>query len=327
MDELDEYNENMREQREAYGVYDRINLSRENFFDQLTRSELNENKAIAEDLFNQLSEFFDTIPPSNRRLRRAVLNDINLVERVIDKIIDYTNIQGNGFFKRDLGKFPPKMRNNLKKFGDEVIETLTLFRLPMPEVKFLVKLVSGGRVPYDKLWHLGIKVNNKYYIDKDAVWTFKKLPLPSEKKIETFVVTDFKEGVTIKEWLEQTAKRVGKERFYKYTALKNNCQRAMMDLLITLGVNEREYKDFILQDTNLIKSKLPSWSEGMADLFNSAKEIVNRQIEGEGHGEYKGEGDIYDFLFLDKEKIRRARERQGFTKIKGKGVDEPILLF
>lgn len=481
-----------REMRLYYNRLAGIRLGRENVLDQLETRQIKSMIRRGNALFDQYSEFLETIPLSDEPSRKQVLEDINLIESVIEKLEDYviSRYSGGGFWKRDTGKFPPKMRKNLDMFGDEKIETLTVFRVPMPEVKFLVKLFSGGRVPYDTIWHLGIKINNKYYLDKDAVWTFKKLPLPSEKKLESIVVSGFKKGVSIKQWLEQTAQRVGVERFYKYTAFKNNCQRAMMDLLATIGVNERQYKDFVLQDANLIKSKLPSWSEGMADLFNSAKEIVNRRIEGEGfeylgygvgsskvapiddvelrrnymniltsdrglllaqirtigdirrrirrdipeisndvqidlflteqvnilralsreiieafttsnvsterlgnlvdsiqttinginnairnnlgrlieealqeverrrralaeeeerirreeegrplnfipanqrikdeEEEFQGQGNIYDFLFLDKEKIRRARERQGFTKMKGKGVDEPKILF
>ena len=93
---MDEYNQSMLRTRRAYFRLERTNLSDENLFDQYTRNEIRGYIQRANGLLDRLMQFHDSIPYSEKDFRKTVMNDIDLVERVIDKFEEYLLIQGNG---------------------------------------------------------------------------------------------------------------------------------------------------------------------------------------------------------------------------------------
>lgn len=316
-----------RNTRLAYTRFSKVNLDRENILDQYEPRQIRRYIRTAENFLDRYMDFFDSIPRDDLPARRQVLDDINLIESVIEKFQDHLEMRGGGLFKRDKYKFPPKTRKILEKRGNEKLGTIVLYKYLLPDVSKLTKIFSkSGKVPYDDIYHLGMAFNNLRY-DKDAVVTLEAIKgLPSGKpKLETLrIPIDL--DITINEFIDKHQKKMGQERYWNYKALSWNCQDFTMNALKAIGKwNEGEIKDFVLQDPKLIKSDLPDFASSAANFLNELKLIINRQIEGEGHGEYKGDGDIYDFLFLDKDKIRKAREKQGFTQIKGKGREVKIL--
>jgi len=196
-----------------------------------------------------------------------------------------SEIRGDGWFKRDLGKFPPSMRKLLEKIGDEEVKSLSIHRVPLPELKSIEKFFKGGKSAFDDIWHLFLEINGKYFLSKDAVWSLKKTREDLKNpKLESISIpnTEIRFPLTINDWLTVTAKRVGKNRFFKYTSYENNCQKAVLDLINEVGVDNSKYKDFIYQDPSKIYDGLPKISKGLADLFNSFKEVKDRLIQGEG---------------------------------------------
>lgn len=93
---MDEYNQSMLSTRRAYFRLEKTNLSDENLFDQYTRNEIRGYIQRANGLLDRLMQFHDSIPYSEKDFRKTVMNDIDLVERVIDKFEEYLLIQGNG---------------------------------------------------------------------------------------------------------------------------------------------------------------------------------------------------------------------------------------
>lgn len=201
---------------------------------------------------------------------------------ITNKVIYNSQQQGSGWLIRDFGKYPPKMRKQLELYGDEKITDIELFRYPLKELGLLAKLASLGRTPYDELFHLGMRINGKYTLDKDAVLNFVKEPNPASGKqnAEYRKLGKPPNDMTINELLDKTQKRVGKVRFYKYSALKNNCQRFVADLLNTLGLKGND--KWVLQHLDEVKKVLPSFTEPLAGVINTGKEILDRFLYGEG---------------------------------------------
>ena len=247
-----------------------------------------------------INRVYDYTNPSPMGGYERVDKDDN-IEEIYDKddIIEIRNrrhedldslLTGSGIFKRDPYKFSPKVRQFLLDHGHETIQSITLFKYPLKNLSKITSFFSKGKsVSFDSVYHLGMHINDSYIIDKDAVWNMKQAPYPTKDKNERIVVK-FKNKITINECINDTIMRVGKDRFYKYTALQNNCQRAVMDLLNTLQVEDsKTVKSFVLQDMDELISNLPSISGAISDGVNSVKEFLSRQIDGEG-SELKGSG-------------------------------------
>ncbi len=196
---------------------------------------------------------------------------------------------GQGIIFRDPGKYPPKMRALLEEVGDEEIKKITLFRYPLNKaVQTAAKLGTLGLSPYDKLFHLGIIINDKYLLDKQDVLDFKRSGVPNKPGTETMEVgrVSMNPKLTINELLEETKKRVGNSRMTSYNAFKNNCQRFIQDLMNTGGWTTQQTTDFILQDTELLLKLM--WERGLVSLGEKVRAgwqaFWNRQMEGEGGG-------------------------------------------
>ena len=79
----------------------------------------------------------------------------------------------------------------------------------------------------------------------------------TESRCETFLINksyDFKKvsisknNFTLNKILKVTQKRIGNHKFFNWNIYKNNCQEFTREILTTLNVCNKEYKDFILKD-------------------------------------------------------------------------------
>tara|TARA_R110002012_G_scaffold121494_1_gene270972 strand:- start:1318 stop:2064 length:747 start_codon:yes stop_codon:yes gene_type:complete len=194
---------------------------------------------------------------------------------------------GNGIFFRDAGKFPPSVRKLLSEVGNEPITSIKLFKYPLIAVGIAASIASKGKVPYDKLIHLGMEINGKYLLDKDAVIHFRRGSIPQKKGLQTMSVSEVasKPVLTINELLEKTKERVGDKRMTSYSSFKNNCQRFIQDLLITGRWNTPQTTAFVVQSAptiDIVKKDLPGFAEPLVDIYTGFKAFLDRQLKGEG---------------------------------------------
>ena len=207
--------------------------------------------------------------------------------------------EGEGFFLREPGKFPPKDRELISQVGGEQVKKLTLFKYPISISKFAKFVGALKNTPYDDLMHLGLVINDSYLTEKDAVLTFKRDSVPA-KSTETYQVPVTKQ-LTINELLENTRKRMGDERFSTYRALSWNCQDYLQNMLQANGLSTPESTKFIMQDLTQVAKNIPSISNMLSNVFTGAKAVINRLQEGEGHcGETpcmcgSGQMELYNF--------------------------------
>ena len=191
-------------------------------------------------------------------------------------------MNGDGMIKRDIGKFPPKSRKLIQEVGNEIVESIELFKYPISLSDIAKYLGVLKNTEYDELMHLGVVINDKYLLDKDAVLNFEKGGIP--KSTNTLSVTPDK-NQTINQMIDNTRKYMGDERFSTYKAFTWNCQDFIRSFLDANKLLTKERESFIMQDLQKVLNNLPQYSDAISNFYTDAKAIANRQIEGEGKGQ------------------------------------------
>ena len=183
--------------------------------------------------------------------------------------------------------FGSKTDNNLKKYGKEKIKKIEIFRKPLDNklVEFLNKMTNDKveqflkKQPYDKFFHLGILINDKYAFDKQESYTFVKVNKNSFlKKAETSPV-QFNKDITINELVDSTRKRMGDAKFKGYHPLKNNCQDFVLNTLDSIGATFD--RNFVKQDVAELSKKIPSWKQKISEFVVGIARGV-KKITGQG---------------------------------------------
>lgn len=181
--------------------------------------------------------------------------------------------------------FKPVVREILKNVGDKQIKTLMIVRTPLTEVlQFFVRRINkeARNLNHDKLFHLFIIAilndGQKYTIEKNENINIKKYEY---NKLDDYRQIPFNnKDLTINILLGKTLEKIGKEKFFRYDAFNENCQRFVLDVLTSNNINvQNDLKKFIIQDVHNI---VPSWIER---VIKTATDIINRSetiIEGEG---------------------------------------------
>lgn len=196
------------------------------------------------------------------------------------KFDNTTELNGDGILKRD--DFPETTKKLLEQIKDEEITKMTLYRYPLPDVTAIAKIASGGRIPYDNLYHLGVHINDKYRLDKDALLTFEKAPFPTKDGTEKMELT-LPYRITVGDAWGILFKKYKRSRIFNYDAIDFNCQRFMMDWLSVWDLDKKpEIKKWVLQDPKIIKSSLPSFSQGVSGVINDLKLLGYYALGGKG---------------------------------------------
>lgn len=204
----------------------------------------------------------------------------NLVRR-IQKI---TNVLIHG--RND---YPPKVRDFLKHHGNEYISSMIIFRKPIKGIETFFNIISLGqfekdlsKTPYDRLFHLGLFINNKYILEKNEVINLSNSSLPhNSEKLNIPTIPN----ITINELLENTKQVMG-DKFYKYNAFHNNCQHFILSVLHSNGINNTTYDEFVKQDLSYIIKNQPAFRKKFINTLTNLGEKVNILTQG-GQIKYK----------------------------------------
>jgi hypothetical protein len=204
-----------------------------------------------------------------------------LTEQIKTKGTNYVNAIIKG--RNDL---PPKVRDILSKYGDNLIDTITICRTPVPGILTgALSAISGGAFgqalknsPYDKLFHLFIRIS----IDNGMVLTMEKnevinmdidppIPKDTEQKSVNIPL-----GMTSNELMEG-AKRIQGGKFFNYSARDNNCQDFILAIFNGSNIGNQEDRDFIKQDTKGLFGDnvgLRKFSNTVTDLGGIANTVM-----------------------------------------------------
>ena len=201
----------------------------------------------------------------NRQLRKN-LNDKK------QSVKDYTR-------KLRFGRteFSPKAKSFLEQHADKSIVSMTINRDPIPSaIQGLLNILSIGKVPYDKLFHLRLQGKlqdgTSFIVEKNEVINLDTKIAPTLKNGDSIHITE-QLGFTINYMLERCQERMGDD-FFRYSVL-NNCQAFIKNCLESMNINQ--YSDWVKQDTKVIfenKPMLRKFSNTLTDIAGRADVIM-----------------------------------------------------
>jgi hypothetical protein len=238
-----------------------------------------------------------------------------------------------------LEKFPVSAKKLLDKVGNEPVFKITIFRKPLGGIltKTLNKLTKGAldnflkTAPYDKFFHLGIIINDKYLMDKQDSFTFKKVNAKKflkTKGMETRVPQISYEGLTIKSLVDKTKAKMGDKKFFGYEPLKNNCQDFIIALLDS--INAKFDRNFVKQKVEQLAKTVPTWKQKIAEFLVAIPRTAKRVSVAKGidpneekmldkHEAYHSEAHMKKMRELMEQGMSFEKSHKEATKMVGKG--------
>jgi hypothetical protein len=191
------------------------------------------------------------------------------------------------FFSISL-EYPPNVKQILNKYGNEIIQSITLKRTPVSglitgalSVFSLGKFGERFQKSFDELFHLFMEITTT---------TGKKISLEKVERVNMIVnpprrpneevkqVSNMPQGITIIQLMENGRKRLGNQ-FFRYDSKINNCQRFILEILQANGIGDQSDYDFIKQDTEQLFEGLPIL-KGIAHTATDIGAIANKTIQG-----------------------------------------------
>lgn len=180
---------------------------------------------------------------------------------------------------------PKTFRNQMDKHKDEPIESIVMYRSPLDRLTtFVADAITAGnfaeikqKAGMDKLYHTGIIINGKYQIEKLESPSFKNAkPILSDSDTETYDIDLKGKSITIGDFIEAGAKKMGAKDFAGYSALKNNCQNFVKSLLEASGLLTADAKAWVYQDLEKLVEETPSFSKYLMDaVTDTARTLGN----------------------------------------------------
>lgn len=229
------------------------------------------------------------------------------MESVIDNVI-------NALF----GNFTNRTRTLLKRYGNNYINKIEIKRQPIERaVNTLLNIITLGQwekakaqANYDKLFHLSMLI----HLDNGKVLILEKnqninlqeyQPAIYGPQTETRNVI-LNRRLTLFSLMDNTLKRVGKERFFKYDAFRLNCQVFITDVLLSNGMLNEDLKKFILQPVDILLQKLPNYTSKLSRMATNVASYFEKFYQS--FRRYKKGGVVNKQIIMKKTPERRTRD-------------------
>jgi hypothetical protein len=173
-------------------------------------------------------------------------------------------------------ELPPKAVATLKAYGDAIIQSATIIRIPLgAPLSLALNAGSAGTFnerlkdqPYDTLYHLRIDLHTdqgEITCEKNEVINIQKdCPIPAAA--ESFSVHYVPQGLTLSAAIQATWEGMG-NKFLTYSSKDNNCQNFVMGFVNANGMNTPEIEKFTLQDVK------PLFTDNFRKLSNSVTQL------------------------------------------------------
>jgi hypothetical protein len=210
----------------------------------------------------------------------------NLVKSVVKNPKEFVDKVKFGNYK----ELPFSFREKLNQIGDQTITSLEIIRQPISNA--LMTLMDGlsgftlkqklKETPYDKLFHLKLRINNSYDLEKEAN---VKLASKSDKKGQESLLISEIPNMCIRDFIENTINKININNFTHYSGDKLNCQNFVLNLLHANKINNNIFDSFIKQDTEFVFKNNPNpLFKKIMDTATDLGERVNTLTEGTGLG-------------------------------------------
>lgn len=210
---------------------------------------------------------------------KSIKNNINKKYNLAKSIVSNPKKFVNNLAYGNFDNLPFSFREMLNKIGNENINSLEIIRQPISTLLTqLLNTLSGftllrriKNTPYDNLFHLKLRINNKYDLEKESS------PLLQNKKNvkhQEYLPISNVPNITIAEFINNCVNRVGLKKFNQYNGENNNCQVFILDLLHSNDINNAEYDNFIKQDVEFIFRNNPN--PLFRQIMNATTDLGNR---------------------------------------------------
>jgi hypothetical protein len=202
-----------------------------------------------------------------------------LVKWLLPLIIDY--------FKREPGLLPPHARSMLEKIGGETITSIKIFRYPIEGESWINYATLGSYAEakkdlgYDKMYHLGLLINNKYRFEKEEVVKLREMEVPESKHPEFHELKLPSEPMIIASFIDNTRERLGNEAFSNYNAATKNCQIFSKNALEANGISTAPVKSWF-QDVEAVFKKMYWYAKNVSEFATDLGALRNVWEEGYG---------------------------------------------
>ncbi len=207
------------------------------------------------------------------------------------------NVYGRvkGFVTGERLDFNPIIRKLMAVIGDKPIIAMVVIREPIKKyVAILSNIISLGEIDKYKsqyninsLFHLYAvaTLNDGTLVkweknEEISIDTIKAIPTVNDNF--KFVCEMSKQQLTFNSMFNKTISKIGKEKFYNYNPITNNCQNFIYDNLSLNGFTQTGLKDFIIQDLTQLTNKLNSTSTSILGGLTNLKKRINILTQGAG---------------------------------------------
>ena len=184
-------------------------------------------------------------------------------------------------FTKTRDNYNPSSRKVLAKYGNMNVKKLDVCRKPINEnITNLLKLYNKtvGKGMHDSFFHLylvaTLENGTRIGIEKNHVLNIE---LFKDRVNQKCMNVPYNGGLTIKQMLDKTEKKLGKKAFYEYDAINRNCQMFVNAILTTNGLNNSEIKSFVMQP---VDNLLSPWAERTARLLTDVASKADLIKEG-----------------------------------------------
>lgn len=183
-------------------------------------------------------------------------------------LIDYAQASINigrailtGHLSTELSKRPAIVKHLLEMYGDMILTKIVVIREPIrPVIEWFARqlIISKEKVDelgYDKLYHLSAN----FYLNNGSRIMIEKNERVNidfygrEEKGDTMLIPNL--NISLNELFDKAEKVYGGARLYHYDPRSCNCQRFILDLIITAGGYSELVHNFVLQNTLALVSK------------------------------------------------------------------------
>lgn len=159
----------------------------------------------------------------------------------------------------------PSMRLFYEKYGSYTIINMNVCRAPIKKyIEQAAEIITLGQynkkkreLHYDKLFHLYLLLtlqnnDNSLNVRFEKNEVVQITQVISLNDIDCLNISLNKE-ITFNEFIYNTINEIGLNNFYLYDSVENNCQKFIIQLLITNQLGNKKIYDFIEQDVkNLV---------------------------------------------------------------------------
>ena len=134
------------------------------------------------------------------------------MKKTLNAVTDVYN-KAKNFIISGSGQFTTKVRNILKKCGNEIIHSIVVCRSPVPSmIQKALQVASFNNVPFDTLFHLFIIINGNILLEKNSVINMSINPrIPSDTE---HMECPTPSNTTINEFLNKCLQSMGSSKSF-----------------------------------------------------------------------------------------------------------------